>query len=146
MPPGARQSAPSGLGKVSGHCWGSQPGGATEAPRRNPPGCPDPASPAPGAELGPGAPARGERGAARQTPPLIGSAPLPALTLAPERRHQRQEQEQPQWPGPAEVVHRPPAAPRRREHSHRAGAWLSCSVRWAPPLLLAAASDVIPAA
>lgn len=33
-----------------------------------------------------------------------------ALTLAAERgRQQRQEQEQPQRPGPAEVVHRPPA-------------------------------------
>lgn len=45
--------------------------------------------------------------------------PLPALTLAPERRQQRQEQQQPQRPGPAELVHRPAGA------LAPSGAWLS---------------------
>lgn len=44
---------------------------------------------------------------------------LPALTLAPERGQQRQEQQQPQRPGPAELVHRPAGA------LEPSGAWLS---------------------
>lgn len=125
-------SAAAGHSSLSGARPIASPGAGTTGAARRPAAhsllARTPAA-SPGAQPGPRAPGRrrkkGERGSAQSGGrPRLGSVPLAALTLAPERRHQRQEQKQPQRPGPAEVVHRPPAAARQREHSHRA--WLGC--------------------